>query len=241
MVDFGQIADAIATAMDTDRLDIWRGRVKAHSDIPCHIAIVSADKPDPAAVDVAPIATTLRIHMANGVDIRNNDYLVAKRTAHGGELIAAYGGVCGYPAASQARQSVTMQMASILPTATPPDAGASVLPATRFIRLLLNGAYTRSDGAAANGYHLCGNIAATDVTELPAGAYALTTTAATVKQTDAGTATIAAGSTIRLYPSDRWLTVSDVTRDGDQWSIAASEYAPTAQEAAAQVTEWYDD
>jgi len=53
--------------------------------------------------------------MATTVDVRNNDYIVAKKVSHDGKLLMTYGGTCGHPAMSQARQSIVMQMASILP------------------------------------------------------------------------------------------------------------------------------
>jgi len=114
--NFGQIGDIVGDVMDTDFLDIYRdmggvaGRVLIYSNIPCHAAFISADNPNPTTVDLMPIITSLRVHMPVWVDIQNADYLHVKRATTNNELMIVYKGVCGFPAVSQSRQSVTMQM-----------------------------------------------------------------------------------------------------------------------------------
>jgi len=118
--DFGRIGHIIGDVMDSDYMDIRRevigksGRTEVYSNVPCHISFRRHDEPDTKSVDFAPVEANLTIHAGVTVDIRNDDYIVAKKTAHSGKLLTAYGGLCGHPSVSQARKSVMIQMVSLL-------------------------------------------------------------------------------------------------------------------------------
>lgn len=131
--DFGQIGGAIAKVMDTDYIDIKRdlnGKLQeVYSNIPCHIAYSSTDNPDPKTVDVKPIIQSITVHLQNWVDIRNNDFIVAKKIGSDGSIVATYSGRCGNPVVSQGRKKVAMQMdgtESEEPTPVPPKEGATI-------------------------------------------------------------------------------------------------------------------
>ena len=117
-VDFTKLAQPISNALDTDFMDIKRQiegspeRDLIYSNIPCHIAIKTSDNPDPDSVDVQPIITSLRIHTVNWVDLKNNDYVIAKKCDLQGNVLNFYEGIVGEPATSMARQSVTLAMQS---------------------------------------------------------------------------------------------------------------------------------
>ena len=114
--DFDRISSTISSYMDTDLLDITRyaeGAKEASivaSNVPCHIEICSADNPEPLAVDVLPVVSSLRVHMPTSVDVQNGDYLIAKKMSSPGDVLIAYRGVCGHPAVDQARQYITLVM-----------------------------------------------------------------------------------------------------------------------------------
>ena len=111
MIDFDtKMADIIHKNLDTDYIDIKRNGIEIYSNIRCNIEIVSTDVADNLAVDVVPIITSLRIHMPQYVDIRNNDYIIAKKMSSDNRILQVYGGVCGYPSVNQARKSVSMTM-----------------------------------------------------------------------------------------------------------------------------------
>lgn len=117
-VDFTKLANPISDALDTDYMDIYRQidddpeRDLYASNVKCHIAIKTSDNPDPSSVDVQPIITSLRIHCPNWVDLKNNDYIVAKKSDLNGNILNFYEGIIGEPATSMARQSVTLAMKS---------------------------------------------------------------------------------------------------------------------------------
>ena len=117
-IDFTKIAAPISDALDTDFMDIYRQldndpeRDLYASNVKCHIAIKTSDNPDPSSVDVQPIITSLRIHCPNWVDLKNNDYIVAKKCDLNGNILNYYEGIIGEPATSMARQSVTLAMKS---------------------------------------------------------------------------------------------------------------------------------
>lgn len=113
-IDFGRIGGIISQYVDTDYIDIKRdidGKLQeVYSNIPCHVAYASTDNPDPTTVDVKPIIQSITVHMQLWVDVRNNDFIVAKKTGSDGSLIATYSGRCGNPVVSQGRKKVLMQM-----------------------------------------------------------------------------------------------------------------------------------
>jgi len=120
--DFGRISGMLSSYMDTDFVDIYRQlptsptRVMVYENISCHISTQTADNPDPVAIDVVPVITSLRIDAATWVDFQNNDYIVAKKCDASHEILKVYRGVCGHPAMDQCRQFITMQMnASAVP------------------------------------------------------------------------------------------------------------------------------
>ena len=135
-VDFTRLATPISNALDTDYMDIKR-QVKdspkpdlIYSNIPCHIAIKSSDNADPSSVDVQPIITSLRIHCGTWVDLKNNDYIIAKKCDLSGNILNYYEGRIGEPATSMARQFVDMAMSSARkgdePEPVPPPEDESV-------------------------------------------------------------------------------------------------------------------
>ena len=117
-IDFTKIAEPVSNALDTDFMDIYRQvednpeRDLLYSNVPCHIAIKSSDNANPETVDVKPIIVSLRIHCGTWVDIKNNDYIVAKKCDLNGNVLNYYEGVIGEPATSMARQFVDMKMSS---------------------------------------------------------------------------------------------------------------------------------
>lgn len=136
-VNFEKISNIISENFDIDLMDIYREvggfveRQEIYSNIACNIEIVQADNPDPTAIDVTPIISSIKIHMPNWVDIRNNDYIVAKRMSNNRQIIQVYRGVCGEPATWQARKSVNMTMSTIedenTPVTPPPPISQSVI------------------------------------------------------------------------------------------------------------------
>ena len=125
--NFGQIDNIMSELFDTDYVDIKRDvgneLQEIYSNIPCHIAFNSADNPDPMGVDIKPIIQSVNIHTPNWVDIRNNDFLVAKRMDNKGNILIVYSGRCGNPVVSQGRKKVVMSMNatnSEIPTPVPP-------------------------------------------------------------------------------------------------------------------------
>lgn len=125
--NFGQIDNIMSELFDTDYVDIKRDvgneLQEIYSNIPCHIAFNSADNPDPMSVDTKPIIQSVNIHTPNWVDIRNNDFLVAKRMDNKGNILIVYSGRCGNPVVSQGRKKVVMSMNatdSEIPTPVPP-------------------------------------------------------------------------------------------------------------------------
>lgn len=139
--NFGQIGNIMSELFDTDYADIKRdsgGSLKEmYSNIPCHIAFASTDNPDPTSVDTKPIIESIHVHFPVWVDVKNNDFIVAKRMDGGGNLLKTYSGRCGDPVVSQGRQKVLMAMSgteSEEPTPVPPKN-----PIVITIRYLSNG------------------------------------------------------------------------------------------------------
>lgn len=131
--DFGRIGKTIARIMDSDYIDIKRdvnGKLQEiYTNIPCHVSYASTDNPDPTSVDVKPIIQSISVHLQNWVDIRNNDFLVAKKIGSDGSLVATYSGRCGNPVVSQGRKKVSMQMNGTeaeSPSPIPPKDGAKI-------------------------------------------------------------------------------------------------------------------
>lgn len=118
-INFEKMSKVIHKHFDTDYIDIFRKvdgfveRQEIYSNISCNIEIKQSDNPDPTAIDVTPIISSLIIHMPNWVDVRNNDYIVAKKMSHSGEILHVYRGVCGEPAQWQSRKTVNMTMESL--------------------------------------------------------------------------------------------------------------------------------
>lgn len=125
--NFGQIGNVISELFDTDYVDIKRdvsGQLQeVYSNISCHIAFTSTDNPNPETVDIKPIIQSLTIHFPLWVDVKNNDFIVAKRMSNGGDILAVYSGRCGNPIVSQGRKKVLVTMSgteSESPTPIPP-------------------------------------------------------------------------------------------------------------------------
>lgn len=131
--NFGQIGEVISELFDTDFVDIKRdssGQLQeVYSNIPCHIAYSSTDNPNPQTVDIKPIIQALSIHFPLWVDVKNNDFIVAKKMSNDGELLTVYSGRCGNPIVSQGRQKVMVAMSateSEEPTPIPPKNPAAI-------------------------------------------------------------------------------------------------------------------
>ena len=125
--NFGQIGNIISELFDTDYVDIKRdtsGQLQEiYSNIECHIAFTSTDNPNPETVDIKPIIQSLTVHFPLWVDVKNNDFIIAKRMDNNGNLLAVYSGRCGNPIVSQGRQKVLVTMSgteSETPTPIPP-------------------------------------------------------------------------------------------------------------------------
>ncbi|MBQ2530458.1 MAG: hypothetical protein II547_09410 [Treponema sp.] len=133
MVDFGKIGNIMEKVMDTDYIDIKRdisGRLQeVYSNISCHVAYSSVDNPDPKTVDIKPIIQSITVHCPLWVDLKNNDYIVAKKIGSDGSIVAVYSGRCGNPVVSQGRKKVSMQMDGTEPdepTPVPPKDGIKI-------------------------------------------------------------------------------------------------------------------
>ena len=135
-INFEAISDKIHKHFDTDLIDIHRkidesaDRVEIYSNIPCNIEINQEDNPNPTAIDVTPIVSSLIIHMPNWVDVKNNDYIIAKRMSNSNQILAVYRGVCGEPAVWQSRKTINMQMSAIeedKPVTPPPPVEQSIV------------------------------------------------------------------------------------------------------------------
>jgi len=126
--NFGQIGNIMSELFDSDYVDIKRdadGKLQeVYSNILCHVAYSSTDNPNPETVDIKPIIQSLTVHFPLWVDIRNNDFIIAKKMSHDGTLLAVYSGRCGNPIVSQGRQKVLVAMSathSEEPTPPPPQ------------------------------------------------------------------------------------------------------------------------
>lgn len=125
--DFGQIGGIVSEVMDTDYIDIRRdiegSLVEVYSNISCHIAYVSIDNPNPETVDIKPVIQALKIHTPLWVDIRNNDFIVAKKIGSDGSIQGVYSGRCGNSVVSMGRKVTMVSMISTEPydpTPVPP-------------------------------------------------------------------------------------------------------------------------
>lgn len=126
--DFGQIGEVVSNVMDTDYIDIKRdvdsSLVEVYSNILCHVAYVSIENPDAKTVDIKPIIQGITIHLPLWVDIRNNDFIIAKKIGSNGSIIGVYSGRCGNPVVSMGRKKVLMNMDATepeQPTPVPPS------------------------------------------------------------------------------------------------------------------------
>ena len=131
--DFGRIGDVISRYCDGDYIDIKRdigGQLQeVYSNIPCHVAYSSVDNPDPTSVDIKPIIQSLTVHCQLWVDVRNNDFIIAKKVGSDGSLIAVYSGRCGNPVVSQGRKKIMVTMSATEPdepTPLPPPESVKV-------------------------------------------------------------------------------------------------------------------
>lgn len=131
--DFGKIGKTISRIMDSDYIDIKRdisGKLQeVYTNIPCHVSYASTDNPDPTSVDTKPIIQSLTVHLQNWVDVRNNDFIIAKKVDSNGNIATVYSGRCGNPVVSQSRKKISMQMngtESETPTPIPPKDSAII-------------------------------------------------------------------------------------------------------------------
>lgn len=132
--DFGQIGEVISDVMDTDYIDIKRdvdsSLVEVYSNIPCHVAYVSIENPDAKTVDIKPIIQGITVHIPLWVDVRNNDFIIAKKIASDGSIAGVYSGRCGNPVVSMGRKKVLMNMDATepeQPTPVPPSSYNTVV------------------------------------------------------------------------------------------------------------------
>ena len=127
-VNFGFIGNIISNLFDSDYIDIKRNQFgklqEVYSNIPCHISYNSTDNPDSSSVDIKPIIQSITVNLPNWVDVRNDDFIVAKKMNENNELMAVYSGRCGNPVVSQSRKKFIMNMQGTeieTPTPTPPQ------------------------------------------------------------------------------------------------------------------------
>ena len=123
-INFGVMAGPLSF-FDTDLMDIGRKQTTINSDgstgetspntplyanVPCHVSFSTMDDPDSADADTQPIVTLVVVNCKNGVDLRNGDYITAKKCDATGNIMAVYSGLIGQPKVNQARQSATLAM-----------------------------------------------------------------------------------------------------------------------------------
>ena len=129
--DFGQIGNIVSNMMDTDYIDIKRdvdsSLVEVYSNIPCHVAYVSIDNPDGKTVDIKPVIQGITVHVPLWVDVRNNDFIIAKKIASDGSIAGVYSGRCGNPVVSMGRKKILMNM-----DATEPEEPTPVPPSSYY-------------------------------------------------------------------------------------------------------------
>lgn len=314
-INFEIIGKKIHKFFDSDLMDIKRNGIEIYSNIPCNIQINSADNPDPTAIDVTPIISSLTIHMDNYVDIQNNDYIIAKRMSHNKEILEVYRGVCGFPSVWQSRKSVTMAMNTLSNDGevTPPppleqsiitinykdlqnevikpetskiaEVGKQVdifppaidgytlknsyldgelqadltiiIPEAKaeghnvlfeyettqditYLRILVNGVYTKDNGSLGYGYHLYKKIPILSVIGSN-GNYVLKTSVNKVLHDDNGELKLTKGTKLKLYNSKEWVEiVSEATAVTDGYEFETQAYTPTEAEENAVETNWYE-
>lgn len=123
-INFEPIGEAMR-AFDTDKMDISRRMevqnpdgttgetgitTPIYTNVPCHIAFITSDNPDPNTIDTKPIVVGLQINCGLEVDLQNNDYITAYKLADNGDVLETYTGTIGFPTTSQSRKSAEMQM-----------------------------------------------------------------------------------------------------------------------------------
>lgn len=123
-INFEAIGDAMR-AFDTDKMDIARRMevqnpdgttgetgitTPIYTNVPCHIAFITADNPNPDTIDTKPVIVGLQINCGLEVDLQNNDYITAYKLADNGDVLETYVGTIGFPTTSQSRKSAEMQM-----------------------------------------------------------------------------------------------------------------------------------
>ena len=115
--------DKVVAATFTDELDIYHylnstdttsrtvatslPSTPSQSSVPCRISFMKIESPLPQEVDATPISTTPKIFCAAEVDIREGDYVVARRKKLG-IVIATYKGVVGLPNVFETHQEVLL-------------------------------------------------------------------------------------------------------------------------------------
>ena len=315
--DFGQIGGIIGKYVDTDAIDIKRnvaGELQTiYTNVPCHVTYRSIDNADPYSIATKPIITTLEIHMAVDIDIRNDDYIVIKKVSSGNEILQSYSGRCGYPIVDQARKKVNVTMSAedvTEPEPLPPsnpviisiscvseggapiqadsqqyaerDTSITIYPpviedylaieaylddvlqdtvnvtientendlysikfvyeassSISYMRLLLDGLYTKDNGSLASGYYLYKRI---PITLLESnGTYRLTMSNAPIVQEDTGeTIEIVEGTKMVLFSGYIFTQVQSVEELVDTYILTLAPFTPTDEEKNAYLTEWYD-
>ena len=316
MINFEPIGRVAHKYLDSDLMDIKRDGIEIYSNIACNIQIVKTDNPDPNAIDVVPIISSLTIHMEQYVDIKNNDYIVAKKMSHDRKILEVYVGNCGDPAVWQARKSVDMQMATLArpENVTPPPPvnpstiaikyqdlqSVSIKPDTQklaekgkefdifpsmidgytlknsyldgelqaqstviipevvndvynvlfeyettqdiqYLRILVNGVYTKDNGSVAYGYHLYKKIPIISVAGSN-GNYLIITAVNKVLHDDNGELKLNKGTKLKLYNSNEWVQItSDAVKVDNGYEFTTESYEPTENEANAYLTGWYED
>ena len=124
-INFEPIGEAMR-AFDTDLMNISRKtpvvnpdgttgetnvNTPLYSNVPCHIAFIEGDNPNPETIDTNPVIVGIEIHCGLEVDLQNNDYITAKKMADDGKtVLETYSGIIGFPSTSQSRKSAIMRM-----------------------------------------------------------------------------------------------------------------------------------
>ncbi|MDR1067611.1 MAG: hypothetical protein LBL35_09335 [Clostridiales bacterium] len=116
------MSDIISAWMDTDEMDVYRNekeeregappimtKVKILKDAPCHISFSRADSADVGSERQTAKGVVI-INCVRGMDIRNGDFVTARRLGENGTTLAVYDGIIGKPNVSASRKSARLEV-----------------------------------------------------------------------------------------------------------------------------------
>lgn len=109
-----------------------------------------------------------------------------------------------------------------------------------YLRLLINGVYTKNDGSLSNGYYLYKKINLT-LLEHIGKTYKIQIQAKNIIQIDTGEIIpIEIGSKLVLYPTNEYVIISEKQLNGSFIILNVVPFSPNEEELNAYVTMWYD-